>query len=50
MVRRLDKTTIKLIRIGVSKGAVRDAADDAEKKPSMKAWDFETVKVMMRGR
>ena len=32
VVRRLDKTTIKLIRIGVSKAAVRDAADDAEQK------------------
>ena len=50
VVRRLDKTAIKLIRIGVSKAAVRDAAGDAEKKTSMKARDFGIVKVMMRGR
>ena len=40
----------KLIRMGVRKAAVRDAADAAEKKASMKARDFGTVKVMMRGR
>ena len=32
VVRRLDRATIKLFRIGVSKAAVRDAAGDAEQK------------------